>query len=216
MIKLIKKELKLVLSPVFLIFTALVSMVAIPYYPAWVGMFYCLNSIQPLFSMAVANKDLEFSVMLPISRDDIIWARHFDVFFLEILHILAAIPFALLQLYVISPDTGITGMMPNLAFFGMVLVAYSLYNLVFLPWHFKSAVKAVGPMLLGILVYGVMVGVFEVLIAVVPVLGQTLNSLSPEFLWARFVALAVGIAVYAATLLLSYKLSAKNFRKVSL
>lgn len=216
MIKLLKKEIKLVLNPLFLIFSALASLILIPNYPVWVGMLYSVIAIQVVFSMAAEKKDLEFTAMLPVSRDDIVFARHFDVVVIELTQILASVPFALLAVFVVSPGGNPVGMDANMAFFGMVFVCYAVLNLIFLPWHFKTGYKSVPQMLVGLFVYFAMAFAFELVINLIPALKNVLDTQDPSSFWIRFGVLAGGIVIYIAGLLLSYRVSAKNFRKVNL
>ncbi|HPG91854.1 MAG TPA: ABC-2 transporter permease [Clostridia bacterium] len=216
MIKIIKKELKLVLMPIVYIFTSLSALVLIPNYPAWVGLFYCLIPTQIILSTATANKDMEFTSMLPVTRDDIVLARHIDLTFIELLQLLFAIPFAIIANVLISPNGNLVGIDPNIAFFGLSLICYSVYNLIFLPWHFRSGYKAVPQMLVGMVAFGAMVGIFETLINLIPVLKNTLDTLDPAYIGIQLAVLGIGIIFFVLALIISYKKSVKNFRKVNL
>lgn len=216
MIKLLKKEMKLVLMPLVYIFTALSALVVIPNYPAWVGLFYCLIPTQIILSTANANKDMEFTSMLPVTRDDIVLVRHIDFAYIEISQLVFAIPFAIIANVYISPNGNPVGIDPNIAFFGLSLVCYGVYNLIFLPWHFKTGYKAVPQMLVGMFAFTVLVGIFETLINVIPVLKNTLDTLDPAFTGAQLAVLGIGVLFYVLSLVLSYKKSVRNFRRVNL
>jgi hypothetical protein len=213
---LVYKELKLVILPGFYLFMLTGILILFPNYPGVVSHFYALFAVQTIFQTAKVNKDLEFASMLPIPRKSIVLARHFTVAFFQTAFLAATVPFALISSLVISPGGNYVGMDANFAFFGFAFIGYSVYNLIMLPLFFKSGSKLGVPVCLGLLGYVVTAVTLEVLAAVVPALTTNLDSLAPSTFGYQLAVLFTGIAVYVGTLFASYKLSVKNFEKVSL
>lgn len=213
---LLYKELKLVISPVTYMFCILSGLLLIPSYPYCVGMLYCILALNITLNMARANNDHMFTAMLPVPRNHIVMAKHITVVFIQLLQVISAIPFALISSLVINKSGNIVGMDANFAFFGLTLIEFSVFNIIFLPWYFKTGYKAGMPMLIGSLVYGVSIAFFEILIAVIPVLNNNLDSLNASTFIYQIPVLIAGIIIYFAVIYLSYRLSVKKFEKVSL
>ncbi|HPD02679.1 MAG TPA: ABC-2 transporter permease, partial [Clostridia bacterium] len=99
---LIYKELKLVLDPKIYIFSLLSGLIMIPNYPYMIGIAYFFLAVQIIFSTMKANKDLEFTALMPISRGSIVKSKYFTVIYLEAVQLVAAIPFALISSLLIN------------------------------------------------------------------------------------------------------------------
>jgi len=214
--KIIYKELMLGIHPSMYIFTLLSALLLVPSYPYSVGMSYCVFGLISTFNVMKANKDYEFTAMLPVSREQIVAGKAFAVIFPELLQLLAAVPFALLSSFVLNKSGNPVGLDANMTFFGFVLINYSAFNLVFLPWYFKTAYKLGLPLMAGLAVYVLLVALEETLVATVPGLAGTLDGVSRANAGYRAAVLAIGLAIYAASCFLIVKLSVKNFRNVSI
>lgn len=218
------KELKLVVSPIVFLMGALSLMLMIPNYPCWVGVFYCFIAINTSFTLGRSNKDNEFSATLPIPRNYIVVGKLFNVLFSEAIQLIIAIPAAIVATKFVYPALSaangtvgnVAGMDANFAFFGLVLIAYSVFNIVFLPYYFKSGYKSGIALLFGMLAFTLCIGVFELLINVVPTLKLTLDSEATEYVGWRLLVLGLGILIFAAVNYLTYRLSVKSFAKVAL
>jgi hypothetical protein len=210
------KELKLVIHPAIYVISLLTALLLAPFYPYSVVMAFFIHGVEVAFGSARANRDLEFTATLPVSRNAIVLSKHFLLVFLQLLHIFVAVPFALLSSLLIYPAGNIVGFDACFAFFGVTFIGYSVFNIIFLPGFFKSGYKWGFPGLLGGLAYGLTVAVFEIAIAFVPVLKSNLDSLNPGTFIYQIPVLLAGIAIYVGSLCLSYRLSVKNFARVSL
>lgn len=219
------KELKLAISPALYFFGLLsFAMMFIPNYPVWVGTFYCFIAINISFQKIVSNKDVEFSLTLPTPRRFTVIGKLFNVLYSEIIVVLFTVPGAVCAIRVMYPlfeATGISqnggiGLDANLAFFGILFIAYGAYNIVFLPLFFKTAYKSGKPLILGMLAFLAVVTLAEVVINTVPAVKNVLDTESYASLPIRIVVLLVGIACYAGLNTVAYKLSLKTFAKVNL
>lgn len=212
----IYKELNLVMNPAIYLFPFLSALLLIPHYPYSVGVSYVLLGLFITFNIALANNDHLFTAMLPVPRNYIVAGKVFTVMFTEVLQLVVALPFALLSLFVINTGGNSVGLDANMTFFGVTLIEYSLFNLIFIPWYFKTGYKTGMPMLMAVTAYAVAVAVFETLISLIPVLHYALDGVSIATAGYRAAVLAAGIILYFGAILVSYKLGAKNFRKVNL
>ncbi len=213
---LLYKELRLVLMPGTYFFALCAALVLVPAYPYAVGMAYCLMSILINFGTARANNDQEFTAMLPIPRNRVVVAKHFTVFFTELLSVLIAIPCAVVSAFVLNPNGNIVGMDANMAFFGFTLIEFSVFNLIFLPWYFRTGYKTGLPMAVGITAYLLTVVGFELMVALTPGVAAVIDSLHPTTYAYQAIILGAGIIVYVLVSIITYLLSVRNFAKVSL
>jgi hypothetical protein len=154
--------------------------------------------------------------MLPVPRSHIVLAKHFTVFYTEMLSILVAIPCALISSLVINTNGNIVGMDANFAFFGMTFFAFGLFNVLFLPLYFKTGYKTGIPVLVGMTCYIVCFCLFEVIVNLFPYLKTHVDGLSPAGRPLRLVLLAAGLLFYVITMVVSYRISVKRFERVSL
>lgn len=212
---LLYKEIKLVITPAAYMFACLSALLLIPSYPYCVGLSYCIFSIVTTFGVARANNDHQFTAMLPVSRNDIVKAKHMTVVFIELIQIITAVPFALLSSLVLNKQGNIVGMDANFAFFGMAFIAFSVFNIIFLPGYFKTGYKTGMPVIIGLTCYVLILALFETLTALIPFLKKNLDSLDGHTFIYQIPVLAIGILIYLITIFISYKISVKKFEKVS-
>ncbi len=210
------KELRLVVTPGTYFFALCAALVLVPAYPYAVGMSYCLMSILINFGAARANNDQEFTAMLPIPRSHVVLAKHITVFLTEIITLLIAVPCALVSAFVLNPGGNVVGMDANMAFFGFTLIEYSVFNLIFLPWYFRTGYKTGMPMAVGLSAYLLTLIGFELLVALTPGLAAVIDSLHPTTYMYQGIILGAGLIVYVLVMFITYLLSVRNFAKVSL
>jgi hypothetical protein len=213
---LLYKEIRLVVSPSVYLLALLSGLLLIPSYPYFVGISYCLIGVFITFKEAAEHKDHEFTALLPVSRNHIVLAKHISVMYIEMLQIVAAIPFAFISSLIINPSGNKVGMDANIAFFGFAFTAFSVFNLFFLPSYFKTGYKTGMPMLFGLVGYLVTIALLEGMVIIVPWLKQNIDGLLPATVFYQVVILAAGLLLYLGGFYLTYRLSIKNFNKVNL
>lgn len=215
MLKLFVKEVRLGYMPFVWFFPLLSAMILIPSYPACVGVSYSLLSLFITCNYARENRDLEYTASLPVPRNQTVEAKCLSAAFLQLLQLLAAVPFACVALFVLYPGGNIVGMDANAAFFGFILLDLAVFNMVFLPLYFKSGCRTGIPMIMGVLAYAVCVVSSEILVASVPALKYALDTPGTSPL-PRLLVLAAGVIIYFGGLLLSCRIGVKKFERVSL
>lgn len=212
---LLYKEFKLSVQPLNYLFLATAPMLLIPSYPYEVAFFYQTLGIFFIFMLGNTNNDLFFTALLPVRKRDTVRARFITVIILELLQMVASIPFALLRSRLnIAPN--MAGVEANLALFGVVFVMYGVFNLIFLPMFYKTGYKAGMPFLVSGLVMGLVVVVTEVAINLVHGWKVALDSIEPAYLPERLLALAGGLMIFVVLTLLAYKLSVRRFERLDL
>ncbi len=210
------KELKLVILPGFYLFSLLSFMLLIPQYPYFVGVSYAVFAIFLVFNAAQASNDHRFTAMLPVPRRHIVLGKHVTAMVLEGIQLLVAIPAAILSSLVLYPQGNSVGMDANFAFFGFTLMAYSVYNLIFLPWYFRTGYRTGIPTAVAMAGYLLFIGLIELTVNLFPAVHAAVDSLEPSTIPVQLIVLAVGALVYCGATWLSYRISVKNFERVSL
>ena len=204
---LLLKESRLVVPPAYLGFAALTLFNLIPHYPMIIGVSYFMLALFIALSEANANKDHEFTISLPITRDSVVRAKHLTVVAVELIQ-LGALALVAVVAAQLNPEGSAVSLDGNFAFFGVVLVSLGLFNLVFLPGYFTTGYRTGRPGVLAALVFFGSYAIAEVVVALVPPVKEVLDTLDP--------AMAAGALVYVGLTLVSYRLSVARFDRVNL
>ncbi len=213
---LIKKEFTFTALPITYLFTAFSLMAFIPGYPILMGSFFVCMGIFYSFQMAREGNDVVFSSLLPVKKQDIVKARYFFVFILEMGFMLLSLIFVILRLTVLKDVKAYTEnplMNANLAYLGYSLLVFAAFNGVFCLGFWKNAYKIGLPFLKFSVVTLIIVGIGETLHHF-PNL-KSLNYLSGDFT-LQFFVLATGIIIFTAVTYFSCKSSMKSFNALDL
>ena len=211
---LLYKEFKLWWHPAWFLFLLFGSFLLIPSWPYFIAFWYIFFAFNVVFIAERSNHDVFFTVSLPVRKRDVVRARVCFVAFIELLQIIVAIPFAVINNAVYLQGNQ-AGMNTNFAFFGLIFIMYAVFNLIFLPGFYKTAYKA-APMIwaiLSVIVYAVAV---DVAVVFIPVLRTNLDGLGASHFASQLPVLIAGIVLFALLTLLAYRISANRFEKVDL
>jgi len=215
----LRKEIKLCLSPINYIFLLFAVMMIVPNYPCYVAFLYIGLSCFFIFNNGLINKDIQYSMVLPITKSDIVKSRCILIGAYEIVFFILTVPFSILRYTVIGLENQ-AGIEANVAFYGFCLIMMTVYHFVFFTKYYKKANKPGLPLLIaGLCLIGVY-GLCELPIWI----GRAnnieyllmLDSVEPPALLKQLPILAVGLVIYVLGWLATYKKSAKIFEKVDL
>lgn len=227
--KLLKKEFALSLNPNVIIMALLGATILIPSYPGFVGFIYILGGLFSIMPRAAADKDIEYTSMLPIPKRDVVLSKILLFVALELGTILITVPFACLRNFVIDQNIIAAGaeeetvesmlaMEPSLSTYGFAFLLFGVYNILFFPWFYKNPAKINTPQIVSTIVTMLLAIVF-VMLPIIPGLSSYLSasSLSDQAsLITQIIVLAVGIIGGVVMTILSFTLSAKHFEKVDI
>lgn len=214
---LLYKELRLALHPTTIVFLLLGALILIPNYPYMVTFFYTCLSIFFMFQMSRENNDLFFTACLPVARRDVVKARCVAVMLMELAQIAVSALFLLLRQAVYPPDmANLAGLEPNAALFGFSFGLFALFNAIYLPWVYKTGDKVGVPFVVASIAVGVYIVGIEVVIQIVPQLKRALDTMNPGDLVYQLSILAIGIAVWAISMIGVCRCSQKRFERVNL
>ncbi|MBA4383862.1 MAG: hypothetical protein C0410_03940 [Anaerolinea sp.] len=214
---LLYKEFKLALHPTTYLFMAIGAMLMIPSYPYYVAFVYTCLGIFFIFLNARENKDIFYTVSLPIRKSDAVKSRVITVAIIELLQLAIGIPFAIIGARINPNPTGnLAGIEANMAFFGLVLIMYAIFNSIYLPGFYKTAQKIGGPLVIASIAITVYVVAVEVAVQMIPFLKTHLDTSNPAMGMYQLPVLIAGVLIFGLSLWLTYRSSAVNFEKVDL
>ena len=210
MSNLLYKEFKLAINPFFYVLPVLFG--ALMFIPQWlfffVPLYFCFITGPNLFGVLKSNNDVSYSVMLPVSKREIVRARIVSIITLELLHIVMAAVFAIIHNVLYTSNN--LFMDPSYAYFGLVFVMFGLFNIILLPMYYKTAYKYVAP----IIISTVVAVLFAAMVEVSVVLNKEVAVFLEGSVERQLVILAAGIVFFLVVNTAAYRLSVKRFEKV--
>ena len=215
MINLLYKDFKLVLHPTNYIFLAFPAMLLIPNYPAYVAYFYLCLSVFFMFLQARENKDILYSSLLPIAKTDLVKGRMIFVMLFELISILIAVPFAIINLKLFSVSNP-AGIEPNPAYFGFVFIMFAIFNWVFITGFYKTAFKIGLPLVFAGASILVFYAAVEMLVWIPGEVSSFLDSRNPSTMLFQLPILLAGILIWIGAGYLTQRLAGKRFAKVDI
>ena len=217
--KIFRKELRLCSNVQLIIMVALSALMVIPSFPAAAPFIYAISGIATVFPRLLANHDIEYSMLLPIAKKDVVRGKVLFFGFYEVLAMVLGAIFAIPRIFLVEPAVIASGgevttyLSPTIAIFGFAFLGAGLANLILFPVYFKNPFKKLTmPPLLAILLYIAVVAVSMLLTAFVPVL----SSYDSMGLIVQCVTLCVGAAAFLLFTWISTRLSIKKFTSLDL
>lgn len=211
------KEMKISASPLAYIFILFGLMFLVPGYPILCGAFFVTLGLFHSFQYAREANDISFSALLPISKGDVVKGKYMFVCIIEGCALILMLIATFIRMTVLS-ESGVYRenalMNANLFAVGGALVAFGLFNVIFLGGFFKTAYNMGKPFITYIVVAFLTIGVFEALHHF-PGL-EKLNAFGFDEIGLQVAMLAIGVILFAAMTLISYKNARRNFEKIDL
>ena len=134
-----------------------------------------------------------------------------------LLQLAIGIPFATIGIRINPNAAGnMAGIEANIAFFGLVLIMYGIFNAIYLPLFYKTAVKVGIPLVFASIAVTIYVVAVELAVQMIPFLKTHLDTTDPAMAKYQFPILIAGLFFFALTLWLTYRRSSANFEKVDL
>ena len=214
---LLRKELKLAVSPLSWLFLAASLMTLLPGYPILVGAFLVCQGLFQSFLNAREANDVLYTVLLPVRKGDFVRAKYAVVAFFE------ALAFAIMAILTAVRMTAMAGLAPyaqnalmnaNLVYLMFVLLIFALFNAVFVGGFFRTAYNTGRPFIIFLILAFALIIVAEALHHI-PGLGFLNDGLDGDMA-AQWIALAVGAAAWLVVTTLSCRASVRRFESIDL
>ena len=230
-LNLLKKEITLGNSAQTMIwFICCFGMFFIPNYPVYIGPFYITLSIFMTFGMNQVSHDTLYTVLLPVRKIDTVKARFLFCGMLEVVSIFFAVIAGLIRYFAKFPEPQ-SGIGITVAFLGLQLIIYSIFNSIFLGNVYKDPVKPGKLYLLAGIMYFVTYAICEFPVwayfhakrtltaaeiaqgSFLARLGLGFYSMDSAFIGKQCLILLGGILIYTGTWALTFIRAAKQFEK---
>lgn len=212
---LLYKEFRLVIHPMYYLVALTGALLLIPQWPYFIAMMYIFFIALPnIFSGSKASNDIGFTVMLPVRKGDAVRARVAAVVVLEMIQIATGAAFAVLNISLYRAQNFLLD--PNIAFFGLTLAMYGVFNMVFFPMFYRTAYKIGIPLLAGSIAIVCFAFAAEMTVLLWPGAAHVLDGISGAAMIRQLPVLAAGIAVFALLTWLACRVSVRRFEKVDL
>lgn len=136
---LIYKELKLSINKFFFLLPVILG--GLLFIPNWIFLlvfyYFFWISIPQIYGAYIQHGDYNFLSVLPIKRKDIVSSKVYALFILELTHIIFAVIFGLIHNELYGSWNFFFDI--NLAFYGVSILLFGVFNITFLPAYFKTA-----------------------------------------------------------------------------
>ena len=116
------------------------GMFFIPSYPSYIGPFYITLAIMMTFALNQSSHDILYTVLLPVRKIDTVKARFLYCGMQELFALLSAGIAAIVRTLVHFPQNQ-AGIGLTLAYFGLQLVIFAVFNFLFLGNVYKDPLK---------------------------------------------------------------------------
>ena len=209
------KNWRLAMSPVPLLFLLLSGLILIPNYPYYVTFFYNSLGIFMWMQSLRENRDTAYMMLLPVTKAEMVRARLRTVVQLELLQLLACVPFMVLRASYGHLNNAV-GIEANAAFLGLGLVQMGLFNLVFFPMHYRNAYDLGKPFLSASAAELFYIVLVEACDHVIPYMKTVCESYALSDQLRQWPMLLGGVAVFALLTWAAERSSVRRFEKVDL
>ena len=198
------------------------AMLMIPSYPYTVACFYTTLSLFFVCLTARENHDIDYMMILPIQKKDVVKARLMLFIFLEMAN------FILTTIVVVIRCTACNyenkgGMSPNLVLLGIFLLMYGVFNYFYLTGYYKDVSKVGKPFLKGCILMCLFVAVDEGIMIAEAVMRQSdknaslfLNAMDGASLVKQIPILLVCALIFVLLNIRCYKVSRRRFEVLDL
>lgn len=217
---LLYKELRLCLTPQAIIFGCLSVLIVIPGWPSLIAFIYTFVGFFVIFPVAIANRDLEFTAILPIRKRDLATGKTLLGMIFELGSVILSIPFALIKAFLINPnlpaEQSYTELGINFALYGIVLGLCGIFNLIFLWLYYKSPYKTVKAQIFAALGIIVLITLIMAYFMIDKNATTVVNTYTGLGLLTQLLILGGGLALFVAMSYLAARLAGKRLESIDL
>ena len=220
-INLLKKELCLGNAFQTVIWTiCCFGMYFIPSYPMYVGPFYMTLCIMMTFALNQSSHDILYTALLPVKKIDVVKARFMYCGLMEMFAFLCALIGGVIRSLAHFPANS-AGIEVTIAYFGLQMFIFAVFNLIFLGSVYKDPLKPGLRYLAAAIAYFVCYAICELPVWAyyakkenpLAKIGELFTSRESQFIIPQLIILALGLAIYAVSWLLTFRRAARQFEK---
>lgn len=217
--KLLLKEIILSTNIQIVLFTTFALFILIPSWPSALAFVYPLSGLMTLFPRGLANRDIEYTSLLPVKKTDVVKGKCLYFIAIEMVVILLAVIGGSIRFFAYPEPSKANEVAyyfatrPSISLLGIAFIAFGLMNWILLSTYYKNPYKRLAvPNLVSLLSCIIVLAVGSVLIAFVPVLREY-----DMMGWVGQISMLVGgLVLFVLFSFIGYKSGAKAFTKVDL
>lgn len=168
-----------------------------------------------MFAGYKTQNDLIFSIMMPVTKKDIIKARVAVIMILELLHIVTAVIYGIISTH-LYPNLIYFFFGPTIGFWGLCFVMLAIFNLIFIPMYYKTAYKYGVPTIAAITGAMLFAGGAEWLGIKNSFVFNLFKGTGADNMTIQIGILVSGIAIFAIFTIIAYNIAIKQFEKVDI
>ncbi|NEN85953.1 ABC-2 transporter permease [Paenibacillus elgii] len=217
MYNLVMKDLKLGVSPMLFIMPLLMG--ALMLVPGWIYfiviLYFCWITIPNMFAGYRTQNDLIFTTMMPVTRKDMVKARVFVIVILELLHIVNAMIFGMINIR-LYPNLTNHFFAPHMGFWGLCFVMLAIFNIIFIPMYYKTAYKYGGAMFASVSAAMLFAGVAQWIGIQNSFVSDIFNGTGAHNTALQTSILIAGIVIFVVFTMIAYQIGFKRFLKVEI
>ncbi|MWC29161.1 ABC-2 transporter permease [Paenibacillus sp. MMS18-CY102] len=217
MYNLVMKDLKLGVNPWF--FTLPVFTGALMLIPAWiyllVPLYFCFITVPNTLGGFKSQNDLMFSMMMPVTKKDIVKARITVIVILELMHLAIAMIFSLFT-FRLYPHMNYYFFAPHLGFWGLCFILLAIFNIVLLTMYYKTAYKYGAATTAATMAAILFAGSAQWAGIQSPWVNGIFYGSGANNTALQLSILIAGIVIFIALTLIAYRIAARRFLKVEL
>lgn len=207
---LIYKELKISINKFFYVWPFVLALLL--FIPHWiftiVFSYFFWISVTTIYAAYNAEEDLSFSYMLPVAKKDIAKSKVYAFFILESLHIFTGILMVIVHNLLYGSYNFFLD--ANFAFFGIILIMYSIFNIIFLPLYFKTAYYFGKPVTYA----SIAAAIFAFIIEYSAIKFESFRTIVEGDISSQLIVLVVGIIFTIVISFIATKRSVINFERI--
>ena len=213
---LIKKEFLLALHPTIFIFLFFPALIFVPNYPYEVIFFFSTLSTFFYFLQTRENKDISFSLELPIKKKHLPIAKIITICIFQSILLIFTLILSIIKQSVIAPNMLInfSGISANLALIANGAIILAVFNLIFFPLVFKNPNKVGLPFVISAIIVFFIIGIFIVLRFTTSLYGEILNGVNNINSTEKIIYLLISLLMYILFSIISAIISSKQFSKI--
>ena len=216
---LLYKEFKLSVPFLSYVLITLLAMSALsPAFPSFVPLLYMGATYTFLFiglNKTTTTNDLYYTCTLPIKRQDVVKARVATLTIIQFIEIILVFAFMSVATFVFpGEDMQVSlNMHQPIALLAVYLIAYSVYDIIYLPWFYRNGKSIIANMLVGILTTSVVAAGLCIGLYFAAKDALTVGGPNPNYI-LQFGLLLAALGIYICVKILVVKLSTKNLKKL--
>ena len=210
--KLIKKDFILAMHPTVPLMLLTAAMVSIPNYPYTVSFFYVTMGLFFTCLLGRENRDIAYSLSLPVAKRDIVTARISFAALIELISLALTAAAVLIVPY----HANAAGMDPNLALIGWGFITYGVFNLVFFMMYYGNVNRVGVSFAVSSAAVFFITALDIVTTYAAPLFRDILDTPDPDFIGKKLLFTGAGGAFYIISFIVTRAVSVKKFEKLDL